>query len=91
MSGKKVEKSQKRDPYKNLRISEKLQLVEEFLKTPEPQNISAFATKYNLSKRTFYRWVTSYKNGSLKAVPNNNVRCRVRAGYYAAVEDQLVR
>ena len=89
MSGK-VEKSQKRYPYRNLRISEKLQLVEEFLKMPEPRNISAFATKYNLSKRTVYGWVTSYKNGLLKAVLNNklNVSCRVRAGYYAAVEDQ---
>jgi hypothetical protein len=76
--------------YNTPKISHKLKLVDEFLSLPKPRNMTAFAKKHGISPGTMHGWLKSHEQGSLRPVPNEDARFRVRKSPYEPVENLLV-
>ena len=76
----------KRESYANFNLSEKVRLVDEYLKIPEKlRNLTTFARQHGVKRKTFNTWVDNRR-----AAPEDIRRNRFRTGPYETVAKHLV-
>ena len=80
-----------RESYANFNLSEKVRLVDEYLKIPEKlRNLTIFARHHGVKRKTFNTWVDNRRAGKLVYSPEDIKRNRFRTGPYETVGKHLV-
>ena len=68
----KPKEKRERESYANFNLSEKVRLVDEYLKIPEKlRNLTTFARHHGVKRKTFNTWVDNRRAGKLVYAPED--------------------